>query len=177
MGLERLVACEVVELGLEDAGPLARFLVLGRVQEGARLLDALDLEQEEDGCSSGPPATRTERELVVRVIAEAREVGDQSAVTASEELRAGYWVKRVDPATKNAEPFFHTRPEALGPRGLEYVATAGPKRLVDLAFSPDGEALYVVDIGPIQYVKGAKGPEPRAFPGTGVVWRISRKDT
>ena len=101
--------------------------------------------------------------------------GDQSAVTASEELRAGYWVKSVDLATKNAEPFFHTRKEALGPQGLEYVTTAGPKRLVDVAFSPEGDALYVVDIGPIQYVKGAKGPEPRAFPGTGVVWRISRK--
>ena len=100
--------------------------------------------------------------------------GDQSAVTASEELRAGYWVKRVDVGTKNAEPFFHARPEALGPEGLEYVTTAGPKRLVDLAFSPDGDALYVVDIGPIHYVRGARGPQPMAFPGTGVVWRISR---
>ena len=102
--------------------------------------------------------------------------GEQSPVTAAQPVRTGYWVKRVDVGTGQAELFFHTRPEALGPAGLEYVATAGPKRPVDLRFSPDGSALYVVDIGPIHYVKGEKGPEPMAFPGTGVVWRITRKN-
>jgi len=41
-----------------------------------------------------------------------------------------------------------TRPEALGHKPLEYVTTAGPKRIVDLCFTPDGTSLYVVDIDP-----------------------------
>jgi glucose/arabinose dehydrogenase len=101
--------------------------------------------------------------------------GDQSPFTAADkELRAGYWVKRIDPASAKAEMFFRTRPDALGPKGLEYVVTAGPKRLVDLQFSPKGDALYVVDIGPLHFVAGVEGPQPLPFPNTGVVWRISR---
>ena len=100
--------------------------------------------------------------------------GDQSPVTAAQVVRAGYWVKCVDLATGKAEPFFHAKPEALGPPGLEYVRTAGPKRLVDVAFTPKGDALYVADIGPIHYVPGSQGPRAVAFPGTGVIWKISR---
>jgi glucose/arabinose dehydrogenase len=101
--------------------------------------------------------------------------GDQSPVTAAEDVRAGYWVKRIDTASGEASTFFRTRPDALGPPGLEYVETAGPKRLVDLRFTPFGDALYVVDIGPIHYVRGGDGPEAQAFPGTGVIWRITRE--
>jgi hypothetical protein len=43
-------------------------------------------------------------------------------------------------------------------------------------FLPDGDALYAVDIGPIHYVEGAKGPQPMAFPGSGVIWRIAKSD-
>jgi glucose/arabinose dehydrogenase len=100
--------------------------------------------------------------------------GDQSPVTAAKVERSGYWVKCVDLATGKAEDFFHAKEEALGPQGLEYVRTAGPRRLVDLAFTPDGNALYVVDIGPIHYVNGEHGPTPVAFPGTGVLWKITR---
>ena len=42
------------------------------------------------------------------------------------------------------------------------MTTAGPKRIVDGRFSPQGDALYVVDIGPLHDVRGAKGPEPKA---------------
>jgi glucose/arabinose dehydrogenase len=100
--------------------------------------------------------------------------GDQSPNTAAQEVRAGYWIKRVDLQSGQAEMFFRTRPDALGPKGLEYVTTAGPKRIVDVRFSPDGDALYAVDIGPIHYVPGKEGPQPMAFPNTGVVWRIAR---
>jgi glucose/arabinose dehydrogenase len=99
--------------------------------------------------------------------------GDQSPVTAAAEIRTGYWVKRVDPATARSETFFRTRPEALGPKGLEYVTTAGPKRIVDVRFTRTGDALYVVDIGPAHYVRGPEGPKPVAFPGTGVIWRVT----
>lgn len=100
--------------------------------------------------------------------------GDQSPVTAAQVVRAGYWVKCVDLASGKVEDFFRARQDALGPPGLEYVRTAGPKRLVDLRFSPEGDALYVVDIGPIHYVKGEHGPTPIAFPLTGVLWKITR---
>jgi glucose/arabinose dehydrogenase len=100
--------------------------------------------------------------------------GDQSPVTAAKEMRSGYWVKRVDPSTGKAEIFLQTRAEALGPQGLEYVTTAGPKRIVDVRFSRNGDALYVVDIGPIHYVKGPDGPKPVAFPNTGVIWKVTK---
>jgi glucose/arabinose dehydrogenase len=100
--------------------------------------------------------------------------GDQTPVTAPEVGRAGYWVKRFDPASGTVEPFFRTRPDALGAKSLEYVSTAGPKRIVDVRFSRRDGALYVVDIGPLQFVAGEKGPKPIPFPGTGVIWRVSR---
>ena len=100
--------------------------------------------------------------------------GDQSAVTAARTVRAGYWVKSVDPASAATETFFTARRDALGPVGLEYVLTAGPRRPVDVRLDRAGRALYVVDIGPLHFVPGPKGPRPVAFPGTGVVWRIVR---
>jgi hypothetical protein len=79
------------------------------------------------------------------------------------------WLDGVDAAFDERR-----REELHGGEGLEYVATAGPKRIVDLKFSPAGDALYVVDIGPIHYARGAEGPKPMAFPGTGVTWRVSK---
>jgi glucose/arabinose dehydrogenase len=100
--------------------------------------------------------------------------GDESPVTAAVPVRAGYWVKTVDPKSGRADTFFTAKKEALGPKDLEYVTTAGPRRLVDLRFDPQGRALYVVDIGPLHYMPGEKGPQPVPFPGTGTVWRILR---
>jgi glucose/arabinose dehydrogenase len=100
--------------------------------------------------------------------------GDMATMTAAQPVRAGFWVKSVDPATATVETFLATRAEYLGPPGLEYVTTSGPRRPVDVRFDRAGNALYVVDIGPIHIRDGAKGPEPVAFPGTGVVWRIVR---
>jgi len=100
--------------------------------------------------------------------------GDYAPATAREQKRAGYWVRRIDPATGQGEVFFRARPSALGPKGMEYVVTAGPKRPVDVKFSPAGDALYVVDIGAVAFVTSGQGPTPRPFPGTGVVWRITR---
>ncbi|MCC6908279.1 MAG: DUF305 domain-containing protein [Phycisphaerales bacterium] len=44
---------------------------------------------------------------------------------------------------------------------------AGPRRLLDVRFAPDGNALYVADFGSM-----AVGDKPRPVPGTGVIWRI-----
>jgi hypothetical protein len=45
---------------------------------------------------------------------------------------------------------------------------------VDVTFSPDGDALYVVDTGAIAVLPTA-APAPQPFPGTGVIWRITRE--
>ena len=69
-------------------------------------------------------------------------------------------------------PFLGVRPEAQGPPGMEPVATAGPRRPVDVRFSPRGDAPYVADVGGLAVVPSAIGPMPRPFPRTGVIWRI-----
>src|SRR4051812_2137803 len=81
-------------------------------------------------------------------------------------------VARIDGTTLKVTPFFGVKPEALGPPGMEPVATAGPRRPVDVRFSPRGDALYVADVGGLAVVPSAIGPMPRPFPRTGVIWRI-----
>jgi glucose/arabinose dehydrogenase len=101
-------------------------------------------------------------------------VGDMNPITGAHEERSGFEVARIDPESRKAETFFKAKKSALGPKGMEYVATAGPRRPVDVQFSPDGNALYVVDVGALAIVPTAAGPAPRPFPRTGVVWRITR---
>jgi glucose/arabinose dehydrogenase len=81
-------------------------------------------------------------------------------------------VARIDGTTLHITPFFGVRPEALGPPGMEPVVTAGPRRPVDVRFSPRGDALYIADVGGLAIVPSAIGPMPRPFPRTGVIWRI-----
>ena len=98
--------------------------------------------------------------------------GDYAPATALKQERAGYWVQRIDPATNKGEVFFRAKKETLGAKDEEYVTTAGPKRPVDVRFF--GDALYVVDIGVVVFTTSGQGPTPRPYPGTGVVWRITR---
>src|SRR6185436_3110459 len=86
---------------------------------------------------------------------------------------AGHLVFRVDPSTREASVFARTRQDALGPKGWEYVATAGLKRPMDVRFSPDGTALYIVDLGAMAALP-LDVPLPQSFEGTGVVWRVTR---
>lgn len=102
------------------------------------------------------------------------EFGAGIPITGAEETQAGHQVVRIDPATGRAETFFTARPAALGPPGAEYIATAGPTHPVGVRFSPDGAALYVADIGALAPFLAGAGPFPRAFPGTGAIWRITR---
>ncbi len=103
--------------------------------------------------------------------------GDMNPITGAHEKRSGFEVVRFDPETGKAETFFKAQQSALGSKGLEYVATAGPRRPVDVRFSPDGNALYVVDVGAMAIISTATGPSPRPFPRTGVVWRITRTES
>lgn len=49
--------------------------------------------------------------------------------------------------------------------------SAGPRRLLDVRFSPDGEALYIADFGAMT-IRGGVVPVPR----TGVIWRVVPED-
>lgn len=100
------------------------------------------------------------------------EFGSATPITGDPHPATGYVVVRIDPATKAAEPFLSNG--ALGPEGLEHVKTAGPRHPVEATFSPDGQTLYVVDIGVIHGDLAAAGPFPLPIPGTGVIWRISK---
>jgi glucose/arabinose dehydrogenase len=102
------------------------------------------------------------------------EFGGGAPVTGPAESLVESQVVRVDLATKAVVPFFRTRKDALGPAGYEYAVTAGPKRPVDVRFSPDGASLYVIDFGAMAGFAAGAGPAVRPFPGTGVLWRITR---
>lgn len=98
--------------------------------------------------------------------------GDMIPETGKPAQHPDTGVVQVDMRTLKISPFFGTRRESLGPKGFEHVSTAGPRRPVDVRFSPGGEALYVADIGALTMIPTEIGPKPRPFPGTGVVWRI-----
>jgi hypothetical protein len=82
-------------------------------------------------------------------------------------------VVRIDPATKETQPFLSNR--SVGPSISQIGTTSGPRHPVEAKFSPDGEALYVVDIGVIGFEVGGAGPFPQPVPGTGVIWRITKE--
>ncbi|HEX7025744.1 MAG TPA: PQQ-dependent sugar dehydrogenase [Gammaproteobacteria bacterium] len=102
------------------------------------------------------------------------EFGDITPMSGQVAEPAGFRVTRIDIDTGQRHPFFPARKETLGPPGMEYVTTPGPKRLLEPYFTRNGDALYVTDIGAFTIVTAA-APMPTPFPGTGVVWRIVRE--
>jgi glucose/arabinose dehydrogenase len=104
------------------------------------------------------------------------EVGAGAPITAPGMIPAGHQVVRIDLATGEMAPFFRAKESALGPEGpYRYVVTSAPKRPVDARFSPDGRALYIVDVGAILAAPAGAGPMAMAMPKTGVVWRVVRE--
>jgi glucose/arabinose dehydrogenase len=102
------------------------------------------------------------------------EFGAGVPITGTENVPVGHQVVRVNPANDEMESFFAARPAALGPQGMEYVVTPAPKHPVDVQFSPDGNAMYIADIGALSVFLAGPAPFPRPFPGTGVIWRVTR---
>jgi glucose/arabinose dehydrogenase len=101
------------------------------------------------------------------------EFGSGTPLTGETDNLNGYTVLRIDPATKEVQPFLTNK--KTGPAAKEYVSTPGPRHPVEAKFSPDGEVLYVVDIGVIGFELAGAGPFPTPQPGTGVVWRITKE--
>jgi glucose/arabinose dehydrogenase len=100
------------------------------------------------------------------------------------EEHGGHRVVAIDPKTKQTQTFFGKKGHGSGGHGADHGGghhggaqsggggaedesiTAGPRRLIDVRFAPDGQALYVVDFGSM-----VVQPHPRPIPGTGVIWR------
>lgn len=80
--------------------------------------------------------------------------------------------KKEDFAKKAMEQHHmnHAGKGLSGPKNAR--SSAGPRRLMDVRFAPDGKAIYVVDFG--ASVMTPDGPRP--VPWTGVLWRIISSD-
>jgi glucose/arabinose dehydrogenase len=102
--------------------------------------------------------------------------GSGNPVNAPGKARVAQDVVRIDLQTRAVTPFFGLKEHAMGPPGYETVATTGPRRLVQARFSPDGEALYIIDFGAMAAFPAGGGPVVHPFPGTGVMWRVTRSD-
>ncbi|MEP2775639.1 MAG: DUF3347 domain-containing protein [Luteolibacter sp.] len=108
--------------------------------------------------------------------------GHMAPMTGTVDKHGGHRVIMVDPGSFEATDFLaqkshgHSDKEA-GESSEEKsddgnAASAGPRRLLDVQFSPDGSELYVVDFG----VMFVDDEGITAKPETGVVWRISKSD-
>jgi hypothetical protein len=85
----------------------------------------------------------------------------------------GYSIIRIDPATKKTEPFLSTRATQ---QEMENGTTAGPRRPVEAKFSPDGNALYIVDIGVIGFTVAGTGRFQLRFPEQALFGGLQNKE-
>lgn len=95
--------------------------------------------------------------------------GDQAPTVGKVLAPVGCRVVRVDVQTGVIEEFAANQGKVAGPASR--IGGGGLERPVAARFSPDGTALYVVDFGVL--LEGESGARPQ--PGTGVVWRITRR--
>ena len=95
--------------------------------------------------------------------------GDMAPAVGKVMAPVGYKIVRVNPQSGVINDFAANKGSQNGPASK--LKTGGFERPTDVRFSPDGDALYVVDFGVM--TMDATGPKPR--PGTGVLWRITRE--
>jgi len=98
------------------------------------------------------------------------EFGDQAPFDGRVAGAVGFKVVRVDPGTGVIEDFAVNRGARNGPASR--LGGGGLERPVAARFSPDGQSLYVVDFGRVDYTKDGAQP----VKGTGVVWRVTREE-
>ena len=95
--------------------------------------------------------------------------GDMAPKVGSVVTPVGLKVVRVDVDTGVVHDF---AANAAGPGPASKLKNDGLERPTAVAFDPSGEAIYVVDFGVMTVSKA--GPMP--YQGTGVVWRITRRE-
>lgn len=103
-------------------------------------------------------------------IAFVAQFGDQVPLVGKTLAPVGFKVVTVDPRTGVILDFATNRGPVHGP--ASWAGHGGLERPVDVAFAPSGTALYVVDFG-VMTMSESAGAQP--YPGTGVVWRITRE--
>ena len=96
------------------------------------------------------------------------EFGDMAPAVGKVLTPVGFKVVRVDVRNGVVHDFAVNRGRHNGP--ASELGHGGLERPVSVRFSPDGQALYVVDFGVMTMAE--KRPVPH--PGTGVIWRIVR---
>jgi glucose/arabinose dehydrogenase len=102
------------------------------------------------------------------------EFGGGTPVTGPGASATGFDVLRIDPKTGEIAPFLRAKATALGPKGYEHSATAGPRHPLGVRFSRDGAALYVADFGAMAAFPAGAGPIVRPFSETGLIRRVTR---
>ncbi|GAB63805.1 putative glucose/sorbosone dehydrogenase [Candidatus Jettenia caeni] len=104
--------------------------------------------------------------------------GDATPITGQQQMEhPGHKIVRINLQNQHTETFFanaegkRTDLQANLITGELPPSIAGLRRPLDVVFSPDGQAMYVVDFGVMEALS-TRVPFPKPFPGTGVIWRI-----
>ena len=90
--------------------------------------------------------------------------GDAQPLTENLKDLVPTGVINIDPGTGKYSWFVRNRDQERAGR-----SGGGFKRLIDVKFAPDGESLYLLDFGVIEFT----GMAPNAIPHSGVLWKIS----
>jgi len=93
--------------------------------------------------------------------------GDQAPATGKVFGPVGFKVIHVDTKTGVIQEFAVNKGSTNGPASWQ--RSGGLERPLALRFDPKGSSLYVVDFGVM-----TMGEKPQPYPGTGVLWRITR---
>jgi glucose/arabinose dehydrogenase len=93
--------------------------------------------------------------------------GDQASATGKVFAPVGFKVVRVDVQTGVINEFAVNKGSSNGP--ASWLRNGGLERPLSVRFDPNGSSLYVVDFGVM-----TMADKPNPYPGTGVLWRISR---
>jgi glucose/arabinose dehydrogenase len=117
---------------------------------------------------SVPPAGRSQEQITQLTAAFGRP-GQLLRIVGPTKDHGGQ-VMRIDPKSRRSSVFFCARSKE---KESSIGAGAGPRRPVDLAFSADGRALYIVDFGATLTTRNGF----HSFPETGVIWRIVKDGT
>jgi glucose/arabinose dehydrogenase len=96
------------------------------------------------------------------------EFGDLAPASGKVLAPVGFQVVRVSRTTGAVQPFAANRGKRIAPASKEH--RGGLERPISVRFDPKGESLYVVDFG----VMTMRGDKPYPYPGTGVLWRITK---